>query len=95
MEHDSSDESESVRVQCDWTAVTPSAAVVETVADVVGREPEALPILDDVIDPDGLDGVIRSGDPELDGPSVTFWYADTLVTVHSDGAVVVRDVDRP
>ncbi|MEZ3117172.1 HalOD1 output domain-containing protein [Halobaculum sp. MBLA0147] len=95
MRHDSSDEGESVRVEYDWTAVAPSSAVVETVAEAVGQEPETLPTLHDAVDPDGLDGLIRSGDPDLDGPSVTLWYADTLVTVHSDGAVVVRDVDRP
>lgn len=95
VKHDSSDEGDSVRVQCDWADVAPSTAVVEAVADVVGREPETLPTLYDVVETDGLDELLRSGDPELDGPSVTFWYADTLVTVYSDGVVVVRDIDRP
>jgi len=84
-----------VRAGYDWAAIPASTAVVETVADARDREPTGLDPLYQVVDTDALDALVRSsGDgPVAGGTTVTFEVADTSVTVHGDGAVVVRPVD--
>ena len=81
-----------IRMEYDWTATTPSVAVIETVAVARNREPTRLEPLYEAVDPDALDALIRSiGDsPVADGATVVFEVTDKSVTVHGDGAVVVR-----
>lgn len=82
----------SIRAEFDWSEVPPSTAVVETVAIAADREPMALEPLYDVIDPDALDALMRSGGTNSTNGTVTVAFAleGYEVTVRRDGAVVVR-----
>ena len=83
-----------IRAEFDWTAVTPSAAVIESLAIAIDREPTARKPLYETIDPDALDSLIRSGRTHsTDGTTtVTFALDGHGVTVRSDGTVVVRSL---
>jgi len=84
---------EPVRAQYDWSATTPSVAVIEIVARAVDREPTTLKPLYESLDSDALDSLLRStGSVSEDAQTVTvsFRFADRQVTVHSSGDVVVR-----
>ena len=86
-----------IRAEYDWTATTPSTAVIETVAIASNRELTGIEPLYEVIDPDALDTLIQSNGAESarDGATVTFEFAGQSVTVHG-GGVVVRPVElRP
>lgn len=50
----------SIRAEFDWSVVTPSMAVVETVAIALDMEPTGLEPLYETIDPDALDTFIHS-----------------------------------
>ena len=84
-----------IRMEYDWTATTPSVAVIETVAVARNREPTRLEPLYEVVDPDALDALVRSSEDSqvADGTTVAFEVADRSVTVHGDGTVVVRPVE--
>ena len=84
-----------IRTEYDWTSVTPSTAVVETVAVASDREPAGIEPLYEVIDPDALDALIRSNgdEPAGDGITATFEFGGQSVTVHGGGSVVVRPVE--
>lgn len=69
---------ESIRAEFDWSEVSPSTAVVETVAIAAGREPTVLEPLYETVDPDALDALIRSGDRDSTG-------GDTAVKLALDG----------
>jgi hypothetical protein len=63
----------------------PSIGVVEAVGAATDRDADSLPQLGHTIDPDALDDLLgRDEDVE-----VTFEYAETEVTVQSDGTVFV------
>jgi hypothetical protein len=81
-----------IRAEYDWLSTPPSTAIIETVADACDREPMELDPLYDVVDPDALNELLRSSrdDPGADGTTVAFEVADTSVTVHGGGTVVVR-----
>lgn len=73
----------------------PSTAVVNAVAEAVGRDPTELPPLQRTIDADALDemfGETLGGRPRTSG-SVTFEYCGCSVVVLADGEVVVRESD--
>ena len=80
-----------VRVEYDWAATTPSAAVVETVGVATDEDPLDLPPLYRRVDSDALDVVLDRGRrPAAAGDvRVSFTYADCEVTVASHGGVVV------
>jgi hypothetical protein len=82
----------SIRAEFDWSEVSPSTAVIESVAIAADREPTAIEPLYETVDPDALDALIRSGDPNLtDGDaSVTFALDGYQVTVQRGGTVAVR-----
>lgn len=86
---------EVIRATFDWSEVTPSTAVVETVAIAANRDPLELEPLFDSVDPDALDTLVRS--TENDSPdgnaTVRFVHDGYEVTVHRDGTVVVRPVE--
>jgi hypothetical protein len=63
----------------------PTVGVVEAVAAATDRDPEALPQLGHVVDPDAVDDLLASG-PDVE---IGFEYAGTAVTVSGDGTVVV------
>lgn len=87
-----SDEREPIRAEFDWSEVTPSTAVVETVAIAADREPTVLEPLYETIDPDALDMLIRSMETSsIDGnATVTFALDAYELTVQRDGVIVVR-----
>lgn len=67
----------------------PTVGVVEAVAAATDRDPESLPQLGHVLDPDAIDDLLASGpDVEID-----FEYADVLATIRGDGTVVVEVPD--
>lgn len=73
----------------DWSGEdSPSVAVAEAVAAVTNRSVTALPPVQDVVDADALDMLVRSGDPTA--VRVTVEYAGVEVTVTGGGRVQVR-----
>jgi len=71
----------------------PSTAVVEAVADALGREPFELSPLQHHVDADALDALAagRTGDVG-DGVCITFQYEGFDVAVDSDGVVLISPV---
>ena len=83
-----SEPTRTVRRTVDWSAVSPSTAVAELVAEVADCEPDAVGPLYDAIDSDALDALVR----HRDGPTdcvVTFPYDGMEVTVSGAGEVLV------
>lgn len=78
-------------VQASTWRQPPSYQVVQAVADATGRDPTALEPLNEVIDPDALDGLFT--DAADDGPHptgrVTFTFAGCDVVVGPGGEVEV------
>ncbi|WP_313692337.1 HalOD1 output domain-containing protein [Halorarum halobium] len=87
-----SDSCGAIQAEFDWSVVTPSTAVVETVAIAAACEPTVLEPLYETVDPDALDTLIRSiGTDSKDGDAtVTFALDGYQVTVERDGRVDVR-----
>ncbi|QPV64825.1 hypothetical protein I7X12_09570 [Halosimplex litoreum] len=85
-----SNESEAVAFDhYDWDGEdSPSIAVAEAVAAVTNRSVTALPPVQEVVDADALDMLVRSGDPLA--VRVTIDYAGTDVTITGDGRIRVR-----
>lgn len=72
-------------IRHDWTETgRASAAVVESVSAVSGRDPLALPPLYERIDPDALDTLLRT---ESNGVQVAFEYAGMSVRMGADGSI--------
>ncbi|ELZ18053.1 hypothetical protein C477_12632 [Haloterrigena salina JCM 13891] len=83
-------ESRRYRAQYDFEATAPSVAVVDAVETVFDDERDRGPLYD-AVDPEALDRLLET-DPERDrrGPrSASFRYRGALVTVVSDGSVVI------
>ena len=71
----------------------PSTAVVEAVADALGREPFDLSPLQHHVDADALDALVASRTGEDgDGVRVTFEYEEFEVSVDSDGGIEISPV---
>lgn len=79
------------RQQYDWEETDPSVAVIETLAATTGREPTALDVLFDHVDPEALDALIRSsvGTEHEADTLVGFAVEGYRVTVSGDGYVSV------
>ena len=86
---------DAIRAEYDWTATTPSTAVIEKFAIASDREPTGIEPLYEVIDSDALNALVRSNgtDSVGGGTTVSFEFAGQSVTVHGGGAVVVRPVE--
>ena len=84
-----------IRVESDWTSTTQNTAVIETVAIASDREPTGIEPLNEVVDTDALDALVRSNgaDPIGEGTTVTFEFVGQSVTVHGGGSVVVHPVE--
>lgn len=66
-------------------------AIAESVADVADVDPlDHEPRVNDVVDPDALDRALRSAPP---GASFALPFGDYLVTVWSDGELVVSETN--
>lgn len=63
-------------------------AIVETVSAIVGREPTAMSSLYSVLDPDALETLMSSA--EGSDVQLSFAYEGCIVTVDSDGGIVVE-----
>ena len=84
-----------VRAEYDWSSVTPSTAVIETVAIATNSEPTALARLYRSVDPDALDALLGSREfhPTDGVTTVSFAFAGLDVTVQNDGIVVARPTE--
>lgn len=93
--NDSDGETGVVRAGYDWADISPSTAVVETLAVAMDRDPATMEPLYDRIDPDALDVLVRSDGrvPPRTSVTVSFEVEGYEVTVHATGEVVVRKPD--
>jgi hypothetical protein len=83
--------SRSTTKQYEWSEVSPSVAVVETVADLDDAEIEALPPLAHVLDVDALDELLRGTErAEPDGIVISFRYREYEVSMSSSGWLEVE-----
>lgn len=74
--------------QYDWSEYTyPSTAIVESVADAVGRDQSTLARLHDYVDCDALDALVTG--ESTDDLELSFVYDDVHVTVVGDGRLLV------
>jgi hypothetical protein len=65
----------------------PSIAIVEAIADRTGRDATDLPPLQDTVDVDALNALVRR--PGHDDVRITFEYDGLVVTADGDGDVEV------
>lgn len=75
-----------------------SSAVVRAVSAVEGLEPDTLPPLTDVLDPDALDGLFasRPGGRARTGGRVSFVYSSCSVTVDNGEYLTLQPLEsRP
>jgi hypothetical protein len=91
-----SPDDDTVRVRYNWSSTTPSAAVVETIAVALDKDPVEMNPLYDYIDPDALDELVEasSSDPTGRDTSVSFVVDGNRVTVSGSGEVAVRTATR-
>ena len=84
-----------IQAEYDWSSVTPSTAVIETVAIATNREPTALEPLYKSVDVDALDALLASGEVHsTDGVTiVSFAFAGHDVTVQNNGVVVIQPTE--
>jgi len=78
-----------IRQTYDWKSTRPSMAVVETVAATTNERPTGLDTLNDTVDADALNTLIRESDA-TESLRVAFEYDDARVVVYGDGTVTVR-----
>lgn len=71
-----------------------SLAVVRGVAAIIGVDPGVLPPLGECIETDALEALFTSPGVSSVYQSVTFRYADCLVTVRGDGNISLTVADR-
>ncbi|WP_396613858.1 HalOD1 output domain-containing protein (plasmid) [Haloferax sp. S1W] len=81
-----------IQAEYDWSSLSPSIAVIETVAIAANREPTALEPLHKTVDPDALNELLDSRRfHSTDGvTTVSFVFAGYDVTVQNNGMVVVQ-----
>jgi hypothetical protein len=84
-----------IQAEYDWSSVTPSTAVIETVAIATNREPTALEPLYKSVDVDALDALLASDGFHSTGrvTTVSFAFAGHDVTVQNNGVVVVQPTE--
>lgn len=91
----SSTASQEYHVLYDWSGdASLVSTIVRAVSEVTGREPGEC--VYDRIDPDGLDALFRRapGMATRDQGAVTFPFAGFEVTVHADGMIHLRELER-
>jgi hypothetical protein len=82
----------------DWSQTSPSEAVLETVGSVSGTDLLELPPMNNVVDLDALDAIVRHGRRRRrTSIDVSFRYQGYTVVVRMDGTVrlVTNDGDEP
>jgi hypothetical protein len=82
---------------CVLLAPTPGAdqisvRIVQGVAQLTGRDPEDLPVLESFIDTDALENLFEAARPRSTDPidSLSFEYAGCHVVVNADDTVFVQ-----
>ncbi|QZP39693.1 HalOD1 output domain-containing protein [Halobaculum magnesiiphilum] len=74
----------------DWTEFErPSTAVVVAVAEAIGVEADQLPVLNEYVDGDALDTLLRRSNA---GVEVSFEYDTVTVRASSDGRLDVESL---
>ncbi len=86
---------EPVQAEFDWGNISPSTAVVETVARASNRDPTATNPLYNAIDPDALDSLCGSTDTSTpdEHVSVEFAFEGYEVRVDSVGTIELMSLD--
>jgi hypothetical protein len=84
-----------VQAEYDWSAVTPSTAVVETLAVAMDREPTKITPLYESVDPDALDTLVSQDRKasSAGNSTVSFHHDGHEVTVDAAGTIIVRLVE--
>jgi len=84
-----------IRAEYNWSSVTPSTAVVKTVAIATNREPTTLEPLYKSVDADALDALLDSDGfhSTNEVTTVSFAFADYDVTVQNNGIVVIQPTE--
>ncbi|WP_178917872.1 HalOD1 output domain-containing protein [Natronomonas gomsonensis] len=88
------DSHSTIQTEFDWESVTPSTAVIETIAIAANTDPSEIEPLYDSVDSEALDRLIQSTGtrPTNGGTTVSFAVSEYEVSVHSDGTVAVRHI---
>ena len=83
------DPAETLRTGYDWSAITPSMAVIEVVSDVSGKNPTDLEPLYFSVDPGALDRLVQGNgvNADIQKLSVSFTFTGYAITVWSHGIV--------
>jgi len=86
------DSNSTIQTEFDWESVTPSTAVIETIAIAANTDPSEVEPLYDSVDSDALDRLLQSTGtrPTNGSTTVSFAVSEYEVSVHSDGTVAVR-----
>ena len=85
-------ETQTYHVTFDWNREEPiSTAITHAIAEIEGEEPERIPSLSAVVNPDALDALFQ---PKLDGTPrsnghISFEFASYHVTVYNDGEIEI------
>ncbi len=82
-----SDDTDTHIQQFNWDETTPSAAVVAAVAEVTGEQPTEMKALHHSVDTDALDSLFADSRSVVSSMELSFEFADTTVTVCSDGCI--------
>jgi hypothetical protein len=92
MRRDESCGSNRIRVDFDFSEVSPTTAIVETVANATGQDELAMEPLADSVPPDPIDSLFRTdrrGNLDRDA-QLTVTYSGFRVTVKGDGTVTAQ-----
>ncbi len=81
-----------MRAEYDFSKVSATTAIVETVATATGQDELAMQPLAETIPPDPIDDLFRTDRKRAadSGAELTVTYSGCRVTVESDGTVVAR-----
>lgn len=95
--HDSDlpdEDGEVVRTEVNWSSSSPVTGVVETVAVAADRDPTEMEPLQERVDAEALNSLVRSDGTGPGGEvHVSFVFAEHLVSVHGTGEIVVRPAE--
>lgn len=84
------DDPDVIHANFDWGSVSPSMAVVETVAIAADQKPTDLTPLIETFDPDALDTLLGKADAAQTDLTLAFYVDEYHVTVTGDGDVFVE-----
>jgi hypothetical protein len=84
------DSTETLHAEFDWNVISPSLAVVQTVAVAADREATDLSPLIETVDPDALDDLFQHPAEPDSNVSLSFRLGEYAVTVTGRGDVYVH-----